>query len=706
MCFCPGGTSLTFRLIICGMLNCKLKGTHLLNGVNEAIRRLTASSYEEADEILQNFRDNDVSISEIYSWLRLQLKERFLVDKSPSYLCNVKILERAELLTTACGKKPLYIFLRRHPFDTFGSLVKNDFHKLLRQLDVNRRRLQRKYHGGSDWIYTYVRTPENPCKTPMEIAEGTFYNCIGNTLEFLSSIPSERQLQICYETLVTDPDTELNKICDLLEIPFEDSMLSPYTKTVSLIRTRETVKDPNFELHDTIKNSLMLQWEKDREKWVNHVYSASTPVLSRRLGYSLPPITSKSYLAPAQEVFFKTFGQDTGSFLVMDFRLRLTEGVLDRNRLQQAMDRVIRRNPALRLYFRREGSNWIQYCPPSIPEDPIEYLEEHSAVGENGQSALFLKLKELEAEIKLHELPLFRVLIGKENGGRSYRVAYLFHHLISDGISLVNFHQQLWASYANPDQRNIGTSRNFQDYTVDAYRLKRDTDLVNLGKMLESTITPMAPAALFSGGKASANRYDDQIEYHESIQLPSNIKERYRLYEAAAALYLSYSTWANDKQPVIAHRLSRRHLNGRNYRDAIGWFAGDVPIRIQLPGVALAVMKEIKGNLMNLSMGGLEYDWLYVNDLLPPLHSFCSLRFNYFPVPAIRQAEGIMVSDMDVTLHQAPGSIREYAIDFIVRDSRREMKVIIRYSRELFTEDSIAELLAEWKVKFSEITKC
>ncbi len=211
--------------------------SYLQEGLVQAIAALQQMSVQDAQKMIESWQREARSVKEIYQWLRTSAKGRYVVDKSPSYALNQSILSRAEKMTPGA----FYIHLIRHPLAVMESFVRNRLDKLL--------------HIGDE--------------DPWKFAGQMWQTCNANIEAFLANVPSERRVQVEYETLVSQPNEVMQRICDALGLELEEAMLEPYTgerMTGGLHKISLPIGDINFHSHHNIEPAYAAVWQEHLDK--------------------------------------------------------------------------------------------------------------------------------------------------------------------------------------------------------------------------------------------------------------------------------------------------------------------------------------------------------------------------------------------------------------------------------------------------------
>lgn len=234
----------------------KLAASYLGEGLQEALMDLMDLDASSSVALLQDMGSKDLSIYEVYALLQKQAKNRLVVDKSPLYALELETLQRAEEIFQ--GAK--YIHLTRHPYATIESFVKLRMDKLLGVEEGN----------------------------PYRVAEQIWVRSNRNILDFFTHLNPERYHLLHYEELVRQPEQELRRLCEFLEVAFVPELLQPYEgerMTKGVHSSSASIGDPNFFSHSRIESSLAETWMQIQ---LPYLLTQETRQIADRLKYFLP----------------------------------------------------------------------------------------------------------------------------------------------------------------------------------------------------------------------------------------------------------------------------------------------------------------------------------------------------------------------------------------------------------------------------------
>ena len=168
-----------------------------------------------------------------------------------------------------------------------------------------------------------------------------------------------------------------------------------------------------------------------------------------------------------------------------------------------------------------------------------------------------------------------------------------------------------------------------------------------------------------------------------------------RLFDCiAVALYRQLGVWTETSNPVLAHRLHRRNLDcKRQYAGVVGWFAGDVPVSLDLTKPLEGQLAEFQAQIKALPMGGLTYEVLSNQGRLPRAHAVGAVRLNYQPMHLMPELDGV---ELEYRLFEPPPHECAYLLDIIARTGDRDLQIIVRYSKEIYREETIRAFVDGW----------
>ncbi|MEW6732939.1 MAG: amino acid adenylation domain-containing protein, partial [Acidobacteriota bacterium] len=227
-----------------------------LEGTIRAIMELKSCSLEQAQRLIQSYEDNRLTTREFYRLMQQWAGKRRLVDKTVSYSLDLEILKRAE----AYFSEPLYIHLIRDPVGMVSSFEEYKYDVIFKY-DTN---FSRSELGELVWIISHQ-----------------------NIMAFLSDIPQQRQYQVRFEDLVSEPANVIRKLSGFLGLDFHAEMIEPYqnmgTKMTDGIHTlSKMLGDSKFHSYKKIEQTVAERSIKDKGK----SFSEITWQIAEKFGYA------------------------------------------------------------------------------------------------------------------------------------------------------------------------------------------------------------------------------------------------------------------------------------------------------------------------------------------------------------------------------------------------------------------------------------
>jgi thioesterase domain-containing protein len=174
-----------------------------LQGTIRALMQIRGWDPGEAARLMAEWESEDRSVADFYAYLQARIAPAMLVDKTPTYALDQRVLERAERDFHA----PHYIHLVRHPAAVVESFLEA-------RLDVFFPPFLAADHGF----------------TPAQLGELVWLVSERNIARFLADVPADRQMLLRYEDLVTSPLATMNAVAGSLGIAFHPQMADPYSR--------------------------------------------------------------------------------------------------------------------------------------------------------------------------------------------------------------------------------------------------------------------------------------------------------------------------------------------------------------------------------------------------------------------------------------------------------------------------------------------
>lgn len=205
-------------------------------GLIRAFMELKNCNADEAKAQIAELEKEKKETKAIFKMLQDWIGRKTLVDKSPSYAIDKKVLEKAEL----DFENAIYLHLVRHPYSMVQSFE--------------------KYH------LDQVLYLEDHSFQPKELGELIWIKSHQNILEFLEGIPQNRQFRMTYEGLVAEPESVMKAMCRQIKLRFHKNLLNPYQDldkkmTDGIYENSRSMGDTNFEKQKNINAQKAEEWK-------------------------------------------------------------------------------------------------------------------------------------------------------------------------------------------------------------------------------------------------------------------------------------------------------------------------------------------------------------------------------------------------------------------------------------------------------------
>ncbi len=235
-------------------------------GTIRTIMELKQCNADEAKALFQKMEEKDFTTKAVYSLFQEWTNDRILVDKSPSYALDPSILQKAEL----DFDKAIYIHLVRHPYPMIRSFERMHMDQVMY---LNQHSFDAQQLGELIWTKSHE-----------------------NILDFLSTIPSNRQFRIRYEDLVQKPENVMKGLCQTIGLDYHPNLIAPYKNveqkmTDGIYKDSKPMGDIRFLEHKKIKSQLANNWKAVLE---DNFLSASTWNVAKNFNYETPSSIEKS----------------------------------------------------------------------------------------------------------------------------------------------------------------------------------------------------------------------------------------------------------------------------------------------------------------------------------------------------------------------------------------------------------------------------
>ncbi len=229
-------------------------------GLIRVIMHIKQCGPEEAKLIIENYANEGVTTKELFGKLQQWIGKKIMVDKSPSYALDPKILEKAN----NDFKNALFIQLIRHPYAMVSSFKKM---RMDQAMYLNDHDFNTAQTGELIWTKSHE-----------------------NINEFFKNIPKRRIFRIRYEELVTDPKKVMKTLCKNFNWEYSPVLINPYLgienkMTDGIYKASAPMGDPNLLKKSKIDATLADKWKGVLD---DNFLADETWEMAQKFGYQHP----------------------------------------------------------------------------------------------------------------------------------------------------------------------------------------------------------------------------------------------------------------------------------------------------------------------------------------------------------------------------------------------------------------------------------
>jgi amino acid adenylation domain-containing protein len=425
-----------------------------LEGTIRALMQIDDLDAERAAALMRDCESRGLTTQQFYALMQERIGARTLVDKTPSYALEERVLRRAENYFDGAR----YIHLLRHPLGMIRSFEEAKLEQ----------------------VFFRYRHPF----TRRELAELVWVVSQQNILKFLETVPTTRQHRMSFERLVREPQAVLDELCAFLGVEFHPEMLQPYRDkgtrmTDGIHPLSKMLGDVKFHEHQGIDAGAADSWKTAPQRATP--LGDATRELAAVLGYELPEETVRdahaslasshreltpirpaarrgTRLAPLsfaqQRLWFIDQITLDSPFYNIPEALRL-RGQLDVRALERSLDEIVRRHEALRTNFTLNGDEPVQSVGEASAHVALDVLDLTDAP-QAEEEALRLAVEEAHRPFNLSSDLLIRARLLRL-GVQDHVLLITMHHIASDGWSMGIFFRELAALYESYSEGRAAT---------------------------------------------------------------------------------------------------------------------------------------------------------------------------------------------------------------------------------------------------------
>lgn len=215
------------------------RGDQLREGAVRSLMQTRNWSAEQARSLIETCEAQGMSTGEFYGLLQQNLNGRLLVDKTPTYAYSVDILRQTE----AYFEDPLYIHLVRHPCGMIRSYEESDLTRMMPLM---------------------MKSSEF---SSAAVAEMIWLLSNRNIMQFAQQVPAQRWCSVSYEQIVSNPQAQMTRMCEFLDVDYHEDMIHPYSDnnarmTDGADSSSKMSGDLKFHLHSQIDPAAATRWHQ------------------------------------------------------------------------------------------------------------------------------------------------------------------------------------------------------------------------------------------------------------------------------------------------------------------------------------------------------------------------------------------------------------------------------------------------------------
>ncbi|SHE68680.1 fengycin family lipopeptide synthetase D/tyrocidine synthetase-2 [Seinonella peptonophila] len=421
------------------------------------------------------------------------------------------------------------------------------------------------------------------------------------------------------------------------------------------------------------------------------------------IAHSIVPVEERDFYpatSAQQRIYLLQGFEQVGTSYHIPMIMQI-EGELDHQRLENALDQLVRRHETLRTTFHLDGDQLVQRVHQQIESKLLV------ATASSESSARGI-LEEWIQPFSLDQPPLFRAGLIKLPHHRSLFLLDL-HHIIADGASLSIFWSELIDIYQEKELAPL--SIQYKDFAVwqqeqlDKGKLKKDQSFWL--KQLEQewpvlqlpTDDPRPPIQQFDGASYFVTFSKELSEAINRLSVELHVTP-YMLLLAAYSLLLMKYTEQTDL--VIGSPQAGRQQ--AEVEPLVGMFVNTLPLRLQLnPANSFADwVQQVKEQMIATNEHG-DYPIEHLidqqtvrrdlsrNPLFDTVFSLQNLAFEQKNIPGLHYQP-----------YERAGVTAKFDLSFIMVEEDY-FHLSIEYASHLFKEETIARMAAHYQQLLTQI---
>ncbi|MEL7313640.1 MAG: amino acid adenylation domain-containing protein, partial [Cyanobacteria bacterium J06559_3] len=350
---------------------------------------------------------------------------------------------------------------------------------------------------------------------------------------------------------------------------------------------------------------------------------------------------------------------------------------VDRDRLDQAIQKVMAYHDALRLRFSKTDEGWQQWFaePELSVVDSVAWVDLTALSKAEQTEAIAAHADQLQASLNLASGPLVRVGGFELGTERPSQLLIVIHHLVVDGLSWRILLEDLLLAYQQADGGFLPKTASFKQWSLWLQSVTsqcEDKDTLRYWQTMPQNFVIPVDYNTRENIAAATQTVTIELSSQYTQALLQDVPSTYNTQindVLLTALLQVFAKWTGERSLLLTlENYGRRPevLGGElNLARTVGWFTCLHPVYLQLigsdPGEHL---KAIKGQLRQLPHEGLSYGLLRYGAEVEGLAVEPPISFNYLGQfdTLLAEAEGFRLLPTP-RASNSPGNRRSHLLD-------------------------------------------
>jgi amino acid adenylation domain-containing protein len=441
-------------------------------------------------------------------------------------------------------------------------------------------------------------------------------------------------------------------------------------------------------------------------------------LVEKRLGRSIPKPANPFSIGKRAEASWAPLALNQDGLLFMEHldpgtaRYNVSDairvrGVLNREFVQAALDKIAERHESLRTVFANVDGVWKQIIKPQTGVLLRTFSLDDGSINDKERSAFGLTQQEADVPMDINSGPLFSALL-VSLGDEDHIFSIKMHHIISDGWSLGVFWKEFVAIYAalvNETEPSLADLPiQFGDFSLWsreylAPKIERQVDywhkqLKGAPALLELPTDRPRPAVQTSSGA--------QEVVHFSMDLLHKLEAFCKL--EGSTLYMTLLTgfkallarYTGARDLVIGTPIAGRSRT--ETENLIGYFVNTLVLRSDLSGDPS--FREMLARIRTTVLDGFSNQELPFDKIVADLQPERSLSYNpiYQVAFALQESPGSSIVIPGATVEPIKLGLTASKFDLFlsVREAGDGFDVSVEYNTDLFDKETILRLISHY----------